>query len=774
MKQIIGSKTLFVRLTVMITAIVMGIMISHALITYFEKKKLIHSQMQSQSHQMIVALQDNLKGFIESYSIYEYEKILSNAIEHSDIFAIVLEDYNMGEIVGKKAYVVGRVRNQKWESIEYQSQIDQKKIESCYYKTSQMIHSSQGKTIGKITICFSDKRIQEELDNTLKFIYINAGSNALLLIFFLFFAISYLIIRPIRDIIQALEDRDQEGLPNHLVPTYSTHELETLATTINKMILSIQESHIKLKAIIRNVPDLFWIKDTKGIYLSCNKRFEDFFGAKESEIIGKSDYDFIDQELANFFREHDQAAMQANTPISNFEHVTYASDGHEEYLHTTKTKILDNTGNIYGILGIGRDMSEIHAYQEEIEQQKRELQTIFDTTRDGIVLIDFDTHFIFANQAYLKMTGFSREELLQKRCIEMSLEQDHQNFLMTLEKVKEQGFVENFEKDYRIKEKKLIKVNMTIALMPDKKRFLISTRDVTLMRQKEKLVKDYITIVDENIITSSTDLEGNITYISTKFCQVSGYSKDELIGKTHHLIRGHESNEKLYQELWQKIESNQQWIGEFQNKKKDGSSYWVKSTISPIFDINNQKIGYMAVSQDITDKKYMQMLSITDGLTNLYNRRYFNELLPKVLKRAKRRNELVCFVIMDIDFFKQYNDTYGHQKGDEALIKVSRLFKESLQRVDDYAFRLGGEEFGLILNSEDKASTIRFVKRIKEAIEALHIPHTASSVSPYLTVSIGLVCEPAKNIKNEKVIHKQADDLLYQAKTGGRNRICSN
>lgn len=179
----------------------------------------------------------------------------------------------------------------------------------------------------------------------------------------------------------------------------------------------------------------------------------------------------------------------------------------------------------------------------------------------------------------------------------------------------------------------------------------------------------------------------------------------------------------------------------------------------------------MAIRHDITNKKLVEKISITDGLTEIYNRRHFNELFPKVINAAKRKNELVSFMIMDIDHFKQYNDTYGHQMGDDVLIKVSSAIKNSLQRADDYCFRLGGEEFGVIFKADTKEQAEKFSNKIRKNIENLHLEHSENSASEYVTVSIGLISKNANNIKSAEEIYKQADDLLYKSKENGRNRV---
>ena len=302
--------------------------------------------------------------------------------------------------------------------------------------------------------------------------------------------------------------------------------------------------------------------------------------------------------------------------------------------------------------------------------------------------------------------------------------------------------------------------------------FIISLKNRQINNINSQM-KKYIKIVDENVLTSSTDLDGNITYASEAFCEISGYTKDELIGQNHRIIRHSDMKESTYKELWETITSGKTWKGEIKNKKKNGDYYWVKASISPMFDNKGEIISYTSIREYITDKKIIEEISITDGLTNIYNRRYFDEIFPKIINEAKRKNELVAFVFMDIDHFKQYNDNYGHQKGDEVLINFAACLKQSLHRSSDYTFRLGGEEFAVVYQMETKEKAVEFANNLRKNIENLKIEHKYSSVSSYITASMGLICKNANEIVIDE-IYKQADDLLYQAKRSGRNQVKVN
>ena len=134
---------------------------------------------------------------------------------------------------------------------------------------------------------------------------------------------------------------------------------------------SLAEKEARLRILVETIPDLIWLKDADGVYLFCNKMFEQFFGAKEPDIVGKTDYDFVNKELADFFRDHDRKAMAAGKPSSNMEWITFASDGHRAFLNTIKTPMYDAEGKLLGVLGIGRDVTEYQKLEEQLRQAQK-------------------------------------------------------------------------------------------------------------------------------------------------------------------------------------------------------------------------------------------------------------------------------------------------------------------------------------------------------------------------------------------------------------------
>lgn len=168
--------------------------------------------------------------------------------------------------------------------------------------------------------------------------------------------------------------------------------------------------------------------------------------------------------------------------------------------------------------------------------------------------------------------------------------------------------------------------------------------------------------------------------------------------------------------------------------------------------------------------KKLENLSITDELTKVRNRRSFNETIKREINRARRDEKQIAFMMIDIDFFKLYNDTYGHLEGDKALKKVAKALEDTFQRSSDFVFRLGGEEFGVLLCDTKKDDAQTLACRVCTTVEELKIEHKASIVNESVTISVGMSYRKVENEIDENFFMKSADDALYEAKETGKNR----
>jgi len=208
----------------------------------------------------------------------------------------------------------------------------------------------------------------------------------------------------------------------------------------------------------------------------------------------------------------------------------------------------------------------------------------------------------------------------------------------------------------------------------------------------------------------------------------------------------------------------------------DGKWRWIHDR-GQVFERDElgNAIRMNGVHIDITEAKELQeqieRLLRIDSLTKVMNRRYFESHTDETIKECRRNNSFIAFLLLDIDNFKEFNDTYGHQEGDRSLRTLGKLINESLQREGDACFRLGGEEFAIIFQVNTKETAEKFAFSLKDSIENQKIPHRHNTASPYLTISIGLWCDNASEQVNVSEMYRLADSLLYKAKSNGRNRI---
>jgi diguanylate cyclase (GGDEF)-like protein len=204
------------------------------------------------------------------------------------------------------------------------------------------------------------------------------------------------------------------------------------------------------------------------------------------------------------------------------------------------------------------------------------------------------------------------------------------------------------------------------------------------------------------------------------------------------------------------------WQGEIKNRSKNGSFYWVDTLIYPIIDDLGNKIGYTAISQNITDKKRVEELSITDQLTQLHNRMYLENSFHKEIKRAKRYNHSFAVIMLDIDHFKEVNDTYGHDVGDNVLITISKILSDHIRETDILG-RWGGEEFLIISPHTNKSEAYALAEKLRIAIETYPI-----NIIGHKSCSFGVSVFDLQDETFKEVV-KHADEALYIAKNSGRN-----
>jgi diguanylate cyclase (GGDEF)-like protein/PAS domain S-box-containing protein len=286
---------------------------------------------------------------------------------------------------------------------------------------------------------------------------------------------------------------------------------------------------------------------------------------------------------------------------------------------------------------------------------------------------------------------------------------------------------------------------------------------IKMQQRTNRQLNEYFDIVDEHVIVSSTDKKGNITYASSAFSDISGFSKEELLGANHNIIKHPDVDDKVYKELWKTISKGNIWRGELKNRKKDGGFYWVYAIIFPNYE-NGKIKGYTAIRHDITDKKEIEKLSKTDKLTGIYNRLKLDTDLISEINRVNRYRGKLSVIILDIDKFKSVNDRYGHQVGDSVLVDIANIVREHIRRTDIFG-RWGGEEFMIICPQ----TNINAAQNLAEKLRIYVAEHDFETVGKK-SASFG-VAQYRIGEKGEDMI-RRADEALYDAKNSGRNRVC--
>ena len=322
---------------------------------------------------------------------------------------------------------------------------------------------------------------------------------------------------------------------------------------------------------------------------------------------------------------------------------------------------------------------------------------------------------------------------------------------------------------------------------------LIIARDITERKWNELRLLQLTQAVEQSPVSVViTDPNGHIVYVNPRFLDLSGFSLEEVQGKTPRIVKSDHTPPEIFKELWETIKSGKTWRGELLNKKKNGELYWELEVISPVFDHAGHTINFIAVKEDVTARKeaearllevnrkleerlkdieglqvILREQVIRDPLTGLYNRHFLNEALGRELARAKREEYPICFLLMDLDNFKKINDTYGHAAGDITIQNFSNILKKQT-RAGDIVCRYGGEEFLLVLPNTDISAAAEIAERLRRDFENSAISFAGFQINA--TTSCGISEFPSDGETEEKVL-AAADLALYAAKERGRNRV---
>jgi diguanylate cyclase (GGDEF)-like protein/PAS domain S-box-containing protein len=268
-----------------------------------------------------------------------------------------------------------------------------------------------------------------------------------------------------------------------------------------------------------------------------------------------------------------------------------------------------------------------------------------------------------------------------------------------------------------------------------------------------------------------TDEANQIVAINPAFTEITGYEEEEVLGKDPGLLASGSHDAEYFQHLWDTLKSAGQWRGEISNQRKNGEEFIAWLTINTIYDSQGKVHRWVSLFSDITERKKVDALiwkqANYDSLTQLPNRRLFTDRLEQGIKIAHREQLHLALLFIDLDRFKEVNDTLGHHVGDELLVAAARRIKNCLRESDTVA-RLGGDEFTVILNELSDVTHIGSISQ--KIIESLAQPFKLRDEHVFISASIGITVYPEDAISSEELL-KNADQAMFSAKQNGRNRL---
>lgn len=268
-----------------------------------------------------------------------------------------------------------------------------------------------------------------------------------------------------------------------------------------------------------------------------------------------------------------------------------------------------------------------------------------------------------------------------------------------------------------------------------------------------------------------TNSRGRIEYVNEAFLRSSGYTREEVIGRSPSMFQSGETDESVYRSLWQTILSGRIWRGEVMNRRKGGEAYWENMAISPLRDRFGRIAHFVAVREDVTERRGreegLRQLAHLDPLTGIGNRRYLIERAEHERIRAERFGSPLSLLMLDIDHFKRINDQFGHAVGDDAICRVARTCADGVREIDVVG-RYGGEEFVIVLPGTDLEGARELAERLRRAIGEIEVG-SMDGGSCRLSASVGLSTYYHGDGLEQMLA--AADAALYRAKSLGRNRV---
>ncbi len=527
------------------------------------------------------------------------------------------------------------------------------------------------------------------------------------------------------------------------------------------------ENQAILSGIVNNTTDIIFVKDSEGRHQLINDAAVRFIGKPREAVIGYGCMSIFPPDQARKVMELDAQIIESGQTFSLEEMFTVG--GRTCTLLTTKGPMRDENGTIIGTFGIARDISARKDDQRLMEMMKFSM----DHMADKVTWVTSDAKVVYANLAACSSLGYTMEEMLKLGIPDFDPDFPAEDWPKHWEELKKHGSF-TFESRHRTKSGDIYPVEVSINYMRfgDEEYNCGFARDITKRKQIEEALQLSAMVLhnsSEGMLV--TDENNQIISINPAFSNITGYSFEEVQGKNPRMFKSDRHDQAFYRAMWHEITTTGQWQGEIWDKRKNGETHAKWLTINTIRNKDGSIHRYVALFSDITEKKKSEELiwrqANFDTLTGLPNRDMFRDRLGQEVKKSIRAELPLALLLVDLDQFKEVNDTLGHAVGDMLLKDAARRISACVRESDTVA-RLGGDEFTVVLSEISDSSHVDDVaqKIIRKLAEPFHL----GSEVVYVSASIGITLYP-NDATDIDVLMKNADQAMYVAKNKGRNRF---
>ncbi|MGB4875109.1 MAG: EAL domain-containing protein [Candidatus Competibacter sp.] len=506
-----------------------------------------------------------------------------------------------------------------------------------------------------------------------------------------------------------------------------------------------------------------------GCFIDCNERVLVMFGAtRREQVVACQPADLSpdrqpDGRLsAEKARALGAAAFQEGD--QRFEWLHRHFSGAEFWVEVQLTPIPWHGRRI--LYAACRDISQRKRAEEALRESEERFRALHEAASSGMVIHERGL-ILECNQSLADMIGSPVERLAGMSCLLLFAPEWRELVKQYLlddaikayeaEGLREDGSVYPLE----IRSKNSVYQGRSVRVT--------EFRDITEQRraeERQRLATAVFETVRESIVV--TDAENNIVAVNPAFTTLSGYAEAEVLGRSPHLLKSERQSETDYATMWRTVADEGIWQGELWNRRKDGELYLALATINQVWNAAGELTYYVSIATDITEQKQAEQriehLAYYDALTDLPNRTLLAQRAELALALAARRDEELALLFLDLDRFKEVNDSLGHAEGDTLLVQVAARLK-SLLRNSDTVCRLGGDEFVLLLPDAGRDGAPRVADKI---LAAFREPFTVAGHSLRVTVSVGAALYPHDGTTFDDLL-KNADTALYRAKQEGRN-----